>query len=540
MKNTIVKYSELSGYSKLFLDFNYNYEKLSEVFGASDPSLFVEPIRQFSYPRKKLTDILMRQNKNWNASEKVIENINKLNDDKSVVVTAGQQACLFGGPYLILLKMLTVLKRADLLESQLGIPVIPLFWIASDDHDFAEISKADIFDIGGDVAQLSINVDSNRKYPPVGSISFDDSIADAVNTLKDNLPENDFKKIAIDSIMKYYKTGENVVDAFARYWLEQLGHFGIVMVNPYDEGFKELCAPFMTSVINHHSDMKRVLHDSNEWLVSNDYHLQVQKPESSAHMFAHLPERTAIRFRDNKFVAGDRDYSSESLAEDIDTNSLNYSPDVFTRPLMQSYLFPVLEVIGGPSEIAYFAQSMKLFELFTLPRPKISARLSATFIENKYEKTMESQKISFNDVVRRFDEILKALHNEHYPESIKSKIALLRKSNNDFLRGLQEEFKQNDFDASSIINKYTRKFDYLANELDKKLENAFIGQSGSDKERLERMRRALMPYRDSSERSISLVYFMSRYGKNVIDFVDEKLNFDSAGHQIIYLSEYHG
>ncbi|MEE9441496.1 MAG: bacillithiol biosynthesis cysteine-adding enzyme BshC [candidate division Zixibacteria bacterium] len=540
MKDAIVKYSELSGYSDLFLDFNYNREKLSGIFGASRHNLKIEQISKSSYPKRELANILMRQNKGWNAPERVLENISKLTDEKSVVVTAGQQACLFGGPYLVLLKILTVLKKAKLLEKELEIPVIPLFWIASDDHDFAEISRAHIFDSRGEIVRLAIDYDKERKYPPVGTMSFDDTVTREVNKFMSHFPENDYKEMAVNSIEKYYSSGVSIVDAFARYWLNLLGQYGIVMLNPHDAEFKKLCAPFMTSVVDKHEEMKRVLNESNEWLTSQSYHLQVQKPESSMHLFAHFPERIAIHQRDDEFFARDKKYSQESLKEDIKANLLNFSPDVFTRSLLQSYLFPVLDIIAGPSEIAYLAQIMPLFDLFELPRPDITARLSATLIENKFEKLMTSLNLQYQDVVLDFEEILRTRQNEDFPDSIKLQINSIRQSNIEKMRELREISNRYDFDSKNIVEKYQRKMDYLTGELEKRLESAYINQSGSVKSKLERMRKALMPVNNPSERSIALVYFISRYGMNVIDFIDENLNLDSAGHQLIYLSEYHG
>ncbi|MFH1699946.1 MAG: bacillithiol biosynthesis cysteine-adding enzyme BshC [Candidatus Zixiibacteriota bacterium] len=540
MKDTIVKYSDLSGYSKIFLDFNYNRENLSGIFGASKPGCLIKQINNSFYPRKELTDMLLRQNKGWNAPEKVINNIGKLGDEKSVVVTAGQQACLFGGPYLVLLKMLTVLKKAKLLQTKYNIHVIPLFWIASDDHDFTEISQAHLFDTGGEIARLAIDYDKNRKYPPVGSLAFDDSVSREINQLKNYLPENDFKETAISSIEKYYSPGISIIDAFARYWLELLGHQGLVLFNPYDAEVKELCAPFMAGVIDKRADLKKILSESNEYLISRGYQLQVQKPESSTHLFAHLPERTAIHRIGNKFEAGKVKYSPERLYGEIRANPFNFSPDVFMRPLMQSYLFPVLDIIAGPSEIAYLAQMMPLFKLYDLPQPEITARLSATLVEKKFENMMTSFDLQYQDIVLDFKKQLEEYVKEDFPDSISRQIDSIKKSNKEMLLELGEISDRYSFDSKNIIEKYRRKLDYLTGELGKKLKGAHATQYGLHKNKFERMRKALWPHESPPERSIALLYFISRYGKHVIDFIDKKLDINPAGHQLIYLSEHHG
>jgi uncharacterized protein YllA (UPF0747 family) len=155
----VLTYSENLGYARLFADFVHKPERLTTFFRSDPIDKKASSVAEAAKHRNMAFEILIRQNRQWQAPAPVLEAIDKLKDKRAVAVLAGQQACLFGGPYLVILKALAAIKLAQKLESELSIPVVPIFWIAAADHDYREISFVNVYDTSSALSRLAIDVD---------------------------------------------------------------------------------------------------------------------------------------------------------------------------------------------------------------------------------------------------------------------------------------------------------------------------------------------------------------------------------------------
>ncbi len=537
MPQEIVEYSERLGYSRLFRNFIYHPEKTAAFFGQDSIAKSVISIGKRYSRREAAVEILTRQNKSWNAPEPVLESINKLNSENAVAVVAGQQACLFGGPYLVILKALAAIKIAHQWEKNLSLPVVPIFWIAADDHDYKEISSVDTFDQSGELSRLTIDHDPDKRYPPIGSLSYDQSIEREVRRLESLLPDNDYRSDVLKPIERIYRPGKKIVDCFAEYMLSLVGHLGIVCFNPYDEQFKACTAPLMQDIVSRHSDLKKALSATESELIDAHYHVQVQKPSSSAHMFYHAPERIALHKDGEQFRAGESSFSGDELIQAIKSSPLDFSSDALTRPLIQSYFFPTIAVVGGPAEVAYYAQIGRLFDLFDLPRPQMIHRASLTVIEKRYERLLDKYNINFEDLAVDPESIISQILKESYPVDADNYLADLSVRTNDDLRKLKGMFTEPDRARNDMIDRAGEKLDFQLKELGKKMFAAHKRKNRTDRDKIHRARNNLFPDRSMAERSIAPAYLISRYGRPIIDYIYENITFDETGHRLLMLSE---
>jgi len=535
-----ISYSERLGFSKLFRDYIDGDENIPGFFDTGDFESIADHISGKLYDRRVIAEILNRQNRNWGATPEIFDNIEKIKDTDAIAIFTGQQACLFGGPYLILLKAMAAVKYARRLERELSVPVIPIFWIAADDHDFQEVAAVDVFDEGGGVARLQIDYGDLASSPPIGVLKYDDSIAREINRLKELLPDNEFKDRTLTPIAECYRPGEKIVDCFARYLLSILGEHAPILFSPYDEEFKKFVARFLAGSIDRHDEIKNTLAAADSALRRAGYHRQVEKADTAAHLFFHDPNRTAIHRDGERFVADAQEFASAELKEAISSRPIDFSPDVFIRPLMQSHFFPAAAIIGGPAEVAYYAQMMPLFDTFDLVRPRIFARPSLTVVERRFEKLMDEHHVTLDDIAGDFEARINDIFSDTFPSRLDESISRYRSGVMDGMDKLGEELEAYDPVLSGTVNHTRKKVDYLLNELAKKVFAAHKKKNKSDRDRLYRLRDNLFPRGAPAERSIAPAYFISRYGPRIVDFIFENMRLDETGHQLLALTDYDG
>ncbi|MCP4566023.1 MAG: bacillithiol biosynthesis cysteine-adding enzyme BshC [FCB group bacterium] len=546
MKGDRIEIIEELGYSRLFVDFLNDHRALRPFVAPEPVEAKLLALSKRNIPREKLADLLSNQNKSWQAPAEVFESIAKLKDDRAVTIMTGQQAGLFGGPYLTILKALGAVKRARRLERELSVPVVPIFWIAADDHDFEEISSVDIFNTSGESAQLAIDFDPETSYPPMGRMSYDSSITREIDRFENLLPDNDFKQTVLDLLRQCYRSEKNIVDCFAEYLLSLIGHFGIVPLNPHDRDFKILAAPFMESVIGHHREMKTALAATEKELAGAGYHLQVKKASSATHLFIHRPERKPLH-RDEStkeeadyFTDGDSRFSPEELIEQINTEPYDFSPDVISRPLLQSYLFPAVEVIGGPAEVAYFAQIMPLFDLFNLVRPQIMRRPSLTLVESRFEKLWKKHNLSYQQVTIDIERTIKSIVEEGFSVGLEKRLDGFSGAVKGHFKSIREELIAFDPTLNDTATKTGERIDFQIKQLKQKALDTHKKKNKDVRRRLTKLGDHFYPHRAPAERSIAIAYFVSRYGEGILDFIYESMDIDETGHQLLTLSGYHG
>lgn len=494
--------------------------------------------RRFS--RQTAADILMRQNQSWHAPRQILTAIEKLRDPRAVAVFTGQQAGLLGGPYLTILKALAAVKEAARLEKEMAVPVVPVFWIDADDHDYEEISSVYLFDREGKLSRLSVDDERGGCRPPIGSLTYGDSIERTVQQLISYLPDNDFKEETVSSIRQFYCPGKRIVDCFAEYIMHLMGHLGMPLFNPYDAQFKSAIVPLMQSIVTDFQQIREALSKREQALTGAGYHLQVQKSAELVHLFFSDPARQAIRFDGKVFRIGERDLARQELLELIASRALDFSPDVITRPLIQSSFFPTAAVLGGPAEVAYFAQLFPLFDLFGLVSPQVRPRPSLTLVEARFEKMMIHFNLTLPVIAADLEKVTNRLMRDSLPVNVEEEIRVFSNMFQKQWEQLKGSLAADNPDLSRTFDLTREKMDFLLRELDHKVFAAHKKKNQADRDKLRALLEHLFPKRALAERSIAPVYFFSRYGGGLLDFVYENMKIDETGHHLLLLLEYNG
>ncbi len=513
-------------------------EVVGELYPDSSPESVAQAIDNRQYDRQALAAILKKQNESFNAKPKALENIQRLSEPNSLVVFAGQQAGLFGGPLLGFYKAIWAVKRAGELSEKLNRPVIPIFWIAADDHDFAEINHTYTYDILGEPVQRSYYRVDNEGQPAYDLRFTDEELfAELKESLVDSLGQTDFTEGLLSRLFASYHLGADFVTAFGKFFTDTMPDTGLVLFSPGDEDFKRLATPFYRQTLDKHGPIKKSLSESNERILSAGYHLQVQKEESACHLFMLDPDRRAIHVAGDSYRIGEKQYTAHELQEVIQSEPNRFSPDVLTRPVLAAYVFPTIEQGGGPSEVAYFAQLWRLFDLYDVPAPLFSGRISATLIEKRFEKLMNKHGLSFPDFCGDIEQVINSALGKSFPHDLEDSFSKVKSSVSAEFSELAKQVIAFDKTLEANAGQVLGKIEHALAAFEKKTFASHKRKLADERAALYRAGNSLFPRHGLQERTLSVVYYLSRYGYPLMDFIFESLELDTANHQLLFLSE---
>jgi bacillithiol biosynthesis cysteine-adding enzyme BshC len=530
---------EKLGYSRLYLDFVAGRQPATDFFVTQSLDSATAVLDRAAHQRDRIVDILRRQNQEYEASALTMENVERMRDRRAVCVFAGQQAGLFGGPLFTIVKALAVAKAARLYAEKLGRPVVPMFWMAGDDHDFEEANHAYVLNRRAELCK-----EAYQTAPPVelpaSEIRLDnlDELARVLGQLGECLGQTEFTPALIDSLRQAYTPNDTLVTAFAKFMATLTSELGVVYFNPGDPEAKRLAMSFFHAAVDRQDQVREAVLTANRRLEEDGYHLQVEKRENAVHLMCNLDGRKPILQNGDGFSVGEHSFDRRQLLELLDKHPEKFSPDVLTRPVFQSWLFPVVCQMGGPSEIAYFAQMNRLFEVFDVPAPLYRVRPTLTVVERRTEQLMSEMEISFDDLLCDVEQVVNRVLTRTFPTDLEKNFDSLRSAVEERISSFINEALDFDSGLKSTAEQTRGKIDFLLKGFESKVFAAHKKKSQQTRERIYRIANVLYPRRGLQERSLNITYFLSRYGYGVIRYIYDHMNSEETAHQLVSLSEY--
>ena len=405
MKAHCLPFSQIPHTTPLFTDFLAHLPKVQPFYPRS-PHLrewLKEEAAKISYDsqrRERVTAILERQNKSWDASSQTLANLDRLRKGAAAIVT-GQQVGLFGGPMFAIYKALTAVKLAAEATAA-GVDAVPVFWLATYDHDLAEVNHVSI--PGPDGAPNVLTTPSHDvPGAPVSAVRLGDEILSLVDQAAKLLGDSAATRFLRDC----YRPGESLGTAFARLYARIFAEWGVIVLDASDGELDRVAEPIFRAAIERAEELDAALLERGKALESAGYHQQVKVTSSSVLLFTMREgARTPIQLRhngaDTEFVIG-ADANAEKLSATdlisrIRSNPEQFSPNVLLRPIVQDYLLPTLAYTGGAAEAAYFAQAGAVYQAVLGRVTPMIPRFSATVVEPKIQRLLEKYEIPVADV----------------------------------------------------------------------------------------------------------------------------------------------
>jgi bacillithiol biosynthesis cysteine-adding enzyme BshC len=373
MKTQCIPHSRLPGTTALFADYLSDFERLKGFYrhNSNDPQSIRDAAAQADIPleRRRAVVSAMRRINGDSPS------LDLLAQPGTVAIVSGQQVGLFGGPCYTLYKALTAIKLARQLTDQ-GIPAVPIFWLATEDHDLAETDHCWLFGLDRRPRRVSARV-KGLTGQPVGSLVLDSVPLDELKATLDGLPYADD---VVERVVAAYQPGRTMGEAFRALLSDLLGDRGLLFFDPLDPQIREIAAPFLLNAFERSDELSQAILARDAELKSAGYHSQVLvEPQSS--LFLHLENgrRVALRRHDGAYFHDAHRYAPGELEAD----PAALSPNALLRPVMQDYLLPTAAYIGGPAEVAYFAQSEVLYSRLLGRMPVAVPRSGFTLLDER-------------------------------------------------------------------------------------------------------------------------------------------------------------
>lgn len=535
--------SHLPNKSRLFADYIENFDKLAAFYAVDYRSRAAlldqaEGVSQRDYPRAEVTKILQQQNRHWGAGEAVERNLAALAQKGSVAVVTGQQVGIFGGPLFTLYKALTCLKLAESLGARLGKTVVPIFWLAADDDDVAEVNRLTVTNRENELVSLSSAFDTDERRP-VSQIHLTADLENSHRALSETIAETEFKSEVLQGLQQAYRVGASLPEAFARWLLNLLGHYGLVMMNPADPALKHLAIPLFEREMSANSPSTEAALRAVANLTQNGYDPQVSLRPDRFNLFYVQTQRHTLELRDGRFVSTDGalEFSRAELLQRLREHPENFSPNVMLRPVLQDFLLPTVAYVAGPAEIAYFAQMRGIYEAFEVPMPAIFPRQSMTLLEKKIAHVLEKYHLQIADFWTAqgsvAEELIGRVVKREATDALFAPVAAVRDELSRRLAELKTRATTVDPTLGGFIEKEQGKIFHQFDGIEKKLLQAAKRQNETLAQQITKAAHALYPHHHLQERELSFVPFLCKYGRGLIQKIYEQIDLANFQHQIV-------
>jgi bacillithiol biosynthesis cysteine-adding enzyme BshC len=543
LKTFRIRYSDLPSTSKLFKDFIYSPGVLAPWVGSDfrDPIGYRQTADQLvraDFSRSELGRILSAQNHEFGAPEETLSNVELIRNRDAHCVVTGQQVGLLGGPILSLYKAITVIKLARKLSDLLAHPVVPLFWLATDDHDLAEVDHVLLPTEEGKLEKISYEPVESADGRPMASVSVDSSIRGFLDRVSNALADTEFKSELLDLLKSCYSEGSMIFAGFARLLLHHLGKHGLVVVNPADTGLRSLAKDVFRREVTEFEATRKSIKEANGSLLDAGYHLQVTRAEQYTNLFMCEDKRSRIGYRDGRFYVdgAGREYSRGELLDTIEKAPDSFSPNVLLRLIVQSRLFPAVAFVGGPAEIAYFAQVKGLFPIFDVVPPIVHPRLSATMIERHWASFMEEHDIELSRLPSYSgrEAYLTSILDARFPKDIDASLQESQERTMAEIAKMRDTIKT-DSGLVKTFEQTRKKIDYELNSFRSRVLKGNRKAHDGFSEKFRRLAEHLFPEQLLQERHYNLMYFANKYGPAIVDTICNRLDAETYEHQVVRL-----
>ncbi|MDT0633233.1 bacillithiol biosynthesis protein BshC [Rubrivirga litoralis] len=511
--------------------------------------------------RHAVADVLAEQNAAWGAAPEVLALVRRLRDPESVAVVTGQQLGLFAGPLYTVYKARTAVRLAERLERETGRPAVPVFWLADEDHDFAEIHRAAFAD-GPDVRTVTYEDgrlaglrSAHDNAVPVGRIVLTEpAVADALRGLEAALPAGPHRAEALALARAAYVPGRTMRDAFARLLRALVPD--VVLMSVDDARLKALAAPLVRRELSEWPETLAALEARSADLVAAGFHAQVApspvnlfwledaappRPPGSEDDGAPgateegAGRRLALDPAETGGTAFEVRGAGRTLALDVllDAEPWRFSPNVVLRPLVQDVLLPTAAYVAGPGEAAYFAQLGPVYERFGVPMPVVEPRLSLTVVEPSVAKVLDRYGLDVADLSGDLAALWRRLALEASDADLDGVFADARARLSGVLTDLEAVALNVGGELSGAAGAARAAVDHAVDRLETKTVRVEKRAHADVRARLERAQAALWPGGALQERALGPLGVVARHGVGALADLVGAVPLDASAHYVV-------
>ena len=440
---------------------------------------------------------------------------------QTLAVTTGQQPGLFTGPLFTLHKALTAAALAEALAARWSRPVVPVFWVAGDDHDFAEINHCAVLAADGALRTIEL-----RRRPadapmlPAYRESVGAEVERSLAAVEEALPPSDFRAETMAWLRAAYRPERSLAEAFAAAVADLLAPLGVVVCRGWDGSLKQAAGPVVLGALRSARPLDEALAKEAAHLAGSGDEPPVAVGEGmSLVMVEAAGGRDRLRIDGAAFVArrsGER-FSLADLEGLLRTQPERLSGNVLLRPAVEAHLLPTVAYVGGPAELGYLAQVGPLFERLGVPRPVPTPRLGGCFVEAKVDKAMERFGVGLADLARPEGELASALLRDALPPDAASALGALRGALEERWAAVRAAAVEVERTLERPVETARNQGLHAVDEIEKRLVAALKRSNETALQQLARARANLYPDGKPQERVLTAASYLARHGRPLLE-----------------------
>jgi bacillithiol synthase len=539
MESHCLRLASLPHTTKLFAAYLEDFSRVKPFYAHTpDEAGVLAAARAVDLPlasRRAVVEILREQNRVFGADAATERSLDRLAKGAVAIVT-GQQVGLFGGPAYSFYKALTAIRWAEHLSAR-GVDAVPVFWLATEDHDLAEVNQCFWLTKTG-TERFSIASAEEFAGRQVGTIKFGAEISGAVDSAARGLV-GPFAADVERALRESYAIGETFGSAFGKLFARSFAGRGMVLLDPLDRSLHRIAAPIFRRAIEDAEPLRDELLARGKALDKAGFHSQVKVTGETTLLFMNVDgRREPVRMRGGKFVVGAKGgqaFTSDEIQGAIEMTPEIFSPNVLLRAIVQDSLLPTAAYVGGPAEVAYMAQVEVVYRKLGAAMPVILPRTGFTLIEPHVSRLMKKYVLTLEDVFRGRQTVRALLAAGCLPRGLSGRFDADEKALRRLLKKFEKPLGKLDKTLLGALGTAERKMIYQFLKLRRKV-GAAEGFRTGVLERHERiLLEALFPQRAPQERALCLLPFLASAGAGLLDELAKMAGEAPARHCVVSL-----
>ena len=529
MPGVCLRHTEIPHTSKLFADFVYRFDRLAQFYRhdpwSEEALLASARASAAAFPDSRRAALVAALREMNGPSE----SLDRLAQPGTVAVLTGQQVGLFGGPGYTVYKALTAIRHAEALTAR-GIPAVPVFWLATEDHDFAEVNHAWAFNAQQQPVRFDITSPAAAAGTrPVGDIAIDHY---PVAVLRQALAALPFGDDVVAMVEQAYTPGATMGSAFFALLRQLLPNRGLLYLCPQKPAIRELAAPLVREAIAAAPLLAERLLARNQELETAGYHAQVHFEAKTSLLFSlENGERIALRRDGDVYAAAGNGvrYTSAELA----ARAAHLSPNALLRPVVQDYLLPTAALIGGPAELAYLAQTEVIYRTLNRPMPAVAPRAGFTLLDARAAKLLDRYGLAVPDTFDALDALQEKIAAHLIPHALRDQLAGARTSVAGALDAVLGKVNAFDPSLGASAGRSRDKILYQLQKVEAKTAREAFRRDERARGEASYLHSLLYYDKHLQERFYTILPFLARHGFGLIDDVYENVKLECPDHLIL-------
>jgi bacillithiol synthase len=518
MESHCLPFREIPQTSELFSAFLEQFDRVSSYYAHPPTAQGIvgaaREVRLDPETRRGVVEVLREQNARFGAGDDARANLDRLAAGALAIVT-GQQVGLFSGPLYSFYKAVSAIRVADE-ATRLGVDAVPIFWLATEDHDLAEVNQS-FWRTRSGVARYELPQSSENEGKRVGEIVFGPSIEPIVEQASASL-EGPFAVHIASVLRESYTPADTYGSAFGKLMARLLAGRGLIFIDPLDARLHRFAANVFRRALNDADELRGALEARSKELESSGFHAQVKIPLGSTLLFFNVDgRRHPLRVHGGKFAAGDAELSFDEISAAIESTPELLTPSVLLRPVVQDALLSTAAYIGGPSEIAYMAQAQVPYKKILGRMPAILPRSSFTLVEPAVARFLSKYGLEFRDVLRGPQHVRSILEQKAIPNVLARRFESDEEKLRAMLTSYSEAIEKLDPTLLGTLEAVEEKMLHQFTKLKEKVGRAENFRTGVLDSHQAAIFDSLYPNHDLQERTLCALPFLASYGTELLD-----------------------